>query len=76
VGALLGTIALLGVFGFVIHTLYPGVQLLSGVPLAQLSRLGEWREEIWGTAIAPLVILFLNTFMCRVAVLSALRRLV
>jgi cell division transport system permease protein len=76
IGVLLGSIALLTVFGFVIHTLYPGLQLLGGVPLDQLSKLQEWREEIWGTAIVPAAILFLNTFMCRVAVMSALRRLV
>ncbi len=76
VGVLIGAIALLSVFGFFVHTLYPGLQLLAGVPADQIGKLNEWREEIWGTAAIPVIILFLNTFMCRVAVLSALRRLV
>lgn len=76
VGALLGAIALLGVFGFVVHTLYPGIQLMQGTSWDNLPKLKEWHDELWGLLIIPAAILFLNTVMCRIAVLAALRRLV
>lgn len=75
-GALVGFLLLLAVLGqtlsFTAPEIFTALKNMSG----DISALQEWRKELMGLFILPIVIIILNTLAARVAVLSALKRLV
>lgn len=75
-GAAVGFLVLLAVLGQTLSFAFPEIFATMRNMSGDLSVLQDWRSEILGLFLLPVAIIILNTLAARMAVLSALRRLV
>lgn len=75
-GALIGLLALLAVLGQTLSFVFPEIFMTLKNMSGDMSVLQDWRTEMLGLLVLPVAIILFNTLAARMAVLSALRRLV